>query len=267
MGKRLTKIATRTGDDGTTGLGDGSRTRKDAARIAALGDVDELNCALGVLLAEGLPDDVRAALVTIQHELFDLGGELSIPGHALLAESAVLRLDEWLAHYNAPLPALQEFVLPGGCRAAALAHMARADLPPRGTLGGGAGGSGIRRRGAPVPEPAVRSAVRAGARAQPRERRRRRAVAARVAWGADAGPARPGTPHSSRIAALRRTAPGRCERSPYARAPRAATSLNPPDFDEHAFSMNTAAAAILLAALATPATVGAAEPPIRRCRR
>lgn len=126
MGKRLTKIATRTGDDGSTGLGDGTRIRKDAARIAALGDVDELNSALGVLLAEALPDDVRAALTTIQHELFDIGGELSIPGHAVLTDAAVLRLDELLAHYNAALPALQEFILPGGSRAAALAHVARA---------------------------------------------------------------------------------------------------------------------------------------------
>jgi len=126
MGKRLTKIATRTGDDGTTGLGDGTRTRKDAARIAALGDVDELNSALGVLLAEPLPDEVRHDLTVIQHELFDLGGELSIPGYVLLQEAAVARLDQLLAHYNAALPALQEFVLPGGCRAAALAHVARA---------------------------------------------------------------------------------------------------------------------------------------------
>lgn len=126
MGKRLTKIATRTGDDGTTGLGDGRRTRKDAARIVALGDVDELNSALGVLLAEALPDEVHRDLTSTQHELFDLGGELSIPGYTLLADGAVLRLDERLAHYNAALPALQEFVLPGGSRAAALAHVARA---------------------------------------------------------------------------------------------------------------------------------------------
>lgn len=125
MGKRLTKIATRTGDDGSTGLGDGSRTLKDSPRIEALGDVDELNSALGVLLAETLPADVRDVLVAIQHALFDLGGELSIPGHALVGEAAVARLDEWLAHYNAALPALQEFILPGGSRASALAHVAR----------------------------------------------------------------------------------------------------------------------------------------------
>jgi len=126
MGKRLTKIATRTGDDGSTGLGDGTRTRKDAARIVALGDVDELNSALGVLLAEELPADVRQDLTAVQHHLFDLGGELSIPGYALLADVAVAQLDERLAHYNAGLPGLQEFILPGGCRAAALAHVARA---------------------------------------------------------------------------------------------------------------------------------------------
>jgi len=126
MGKRLTKIATRTGDDGTTGLGDGARTRKDAARIAALGDVDELNSALGVLLTEELPADVRQDLTAIQHQLFNLGGELSIPGYTLLADAAVAQLDERLAHYNADLPGLQEFILPGGCRAAALAHVARA---------------------------------------------------------------------------------------------------------------------------------------------
>ena len=125
MSNRLTQIATRTGDDGTTGLGDGSRVGKDHLRIAALGDVDELNSHLGVLLAEPLPDDVRAVLVVVQHELFNLGGELSIPGFALLKEEAVLRLDDALAHYNAALPRLKEFILPAGARSAALAHVAR----------------------------------------------------------------------------------------------------------------------------------------------
>jgi cob(I)alamin adenosyltransferase len=125
MGQRLTQIATRTGGDGTTGLGDGTRTRKDALRVQAMGDVDELNSGLGVLLAEPLPDDVRALLVVIQHELFNLGGELSIPGYTLVKADAVLRLDEALAQYNAGLPRLAEFILPAGTRSAALAHVSR----------------------------------------------------------------------------------------------------------------------------------------------
>jgi cob(I)alamin adenosyltransferase len=125
MGQRLTQIATRTGDDGSTGLGDGTRTRKDALRVHAMGDVDELNSSLGVLLAEPLPDDVRALLVTIQHELFNLGGELSMPGLELLKADAVARLDEALARHNAKLPKLAEFILPAGTRSAALAHMGR----------------------------------------------------------------------------------------------------------------------------------------------
>jgi cob(I)alamin adenosyltransferase len=125
MAHRLSQIATRTGDDGTTGLGDGSRVPKDDRRIQALGDVDELNSHLGVVLAEPLPDDVRELLVVIQHELFNLGGELSIPGFELLKASAVLRLDEALAHYNSGLPRLKEFILPAGTRSAALAHVGR----------------------------------------------------------------------------------------------------------------------------------------------
>jgi cob(I)alamin adenosyltransferase len=125
MGQRLTQIATRTGDDGTTGLGDGQRVPKDHLRVAAMGDVDELNSQLGVLLAEPLPADVRELLVTIQHELFNLGGELSIPGYELLKTEAVLRLDEALAHYNEQLPRLAEFILPAGTRSAALAHVGR----------------------------------------------------------------------------------------------------------------------------------------------
>jgi cob(I)alamin adenosyltransferase len=125
MGQRLTQIATRTGDDGSTGLGDGSRVPKDHLRVCALGDVDELNSTLGVLLAEPLPDDVRALLVVIQHELFNLGGELSIPGFELLKPDAVLRLDEALSHYNDALPRLAEFILPAGTRSAALAHVSR----------------------------------------------------------------------------------------------------------------------------------------------
>lgn len=125
MGNRLSKIVTRTGDDGTTGLGDGSRVRKDDLRIAAIGDVDELNSQIGVLLCEALPDDVRAALTAIQHDLFDLGGELCMPGHTIVTDAHLARLDGWLAHYNAALPPLKEFILPGGSRAAALAHVCR----------------------------------------------------------------------------------------------------------------------------------------------
>jgi cob(I)alamin adenosyltransferase len=125
MSNRLTQIATRTGDDGTTGLGDGTRVAKDHLRVMAMGDVDELNSSLGVLLAEPLPDDVRELLVIVQHELFNLGGELSIPGYQLLKTEAVLRLDDALEHYNATLPRLKEFILPAGTRSAALAHVSR----------------------------------------------------------------------------------------------------------------------------------------------
>jgi cob(I)alamin adenosyltransferase len=125
MSNRLTQIATRTGDDGTTGLGDGTRVPKSHLRVAAMGDVDELNSGLGVLLAEPLPADVRALLVTIQHELFNLGGELSIPGYELLKMDAVLRLDQALEDHNAVLPRLKEFILPAGTRSAALAHVSR----------------------------------------------------------------------------------------------------------------------------------------------
>jgi len=125
MANRLTQIATRTGDDGSTGLGDGSRVAKNHLRIAAMGDVDELNSQLGVLLAEPLPDDVRELLSVIQHELFNLGGELSIPGYELLKSAAVIRLDLALAHYNADLPRLKEFILPAGTRSAAIAHVGR----------------------------------------------------------------------------------------------------------------------------------------------
>ena len=124
MSNRLTQIATRTGDDGTTGLGDGTRVPKSHQRVAAMGDVDELNSGLGVLLAEPLPGDVRELLGVIQHELFNLGGELSIPGYELLKADAVLRLDQALEHYNAQLPRLKEFILPAGTRSAALVALA-----------------------------------------------------------------------------------------------------------------------------------------------
>jgi cob(I)alamin adenosyltransferase len=126
MAYRLSRISTRTGDDGTTGLADGKRVTKDDPRIEVIGAVDELNSALGLLLSETLPDEVRIVITSVQHALFDLGGELSLPGHVALAESRVTELDAAVERYNAELPPLREFVLPGGTRAAALAHLARA---------------------------------------------------------------------------------------------------------------------------------------------
>lgn len=126
MGHRLTKITTRTGDAGETGLGDGARVGKDSPRVQALGDVDELNSAIGVLLAEDLPEAMRAALQAVQQDLFDVGGELSIPGHRMVSAAQVARLDTQLEAWNAGLAPLKEFILPGGSRAAAAAHLARA---------------------------------------------------------------------------------------------------------------------------------------------
>jgi cob(I)alamin adenosyltransferase len=125
MAHRLSKITTRTGDAGETGLGDGSRVSKSSARVQALGDIDELNSSLGVLLAEELPGEVREALCEVQHDLFDLGGEVSIPGHRLLGEPRVERLERWVEEWNRELAPLKEFILPGGTRAAAAAHFAR----------------------------------------------------------------------------------------------------------------------------------------------
>ena len=125
MGHRLSKIVTRTGDAGTTGLGDGSRVPKDAPRIEAIGAVDELNSVLGVLLAEPLPEAIAACLTDVQHDLFDLGGELSIPGYTVLADAHIDRLEIAVERYNGELPPLKEFILPGGTRAAGLAHVAR----------------------------------------------------------------------------------------------------------------------------------------------
>jgi cob(I)alamin adenosyltransferase len=125
MGHRLSKIVTRTGDAGTTGLGDGSRVPKDAPRIEAIGAVDELNSHLGVLLGEALPGDIVACLVGVQHDLFDLGGELSIPGYSAMTDAHVQRIEDAVETFNAPLAPLKEFILPGGTRAAALAHVGR----------------------------------------------------------------------------------------------------------------------------------------------
>ena len=125
MGNRLSKIYTRTGDDGTTGLGDGSRVQKDSARVTAYGTVDEANSTIGLVQACTLPDDVRELLTKVQHQLFDLGGELCIPGHAAIHDADIERLEARLDHYNDALPPLKEFILPGGGEAAARCHVAR----------------------------------------------------------------------------------------------------------------------------------------------
>lgn len=126
MGYRLSKITTRTGDDGSTGLADGRRVRKHSARITALGEVDELNSQLGAVLCEDLPDDVRQALLQLQHDLFDLGGELALPEHLAVHPAHIARLEAWTQAMNAELSPLTEFILPGGSRAAAQTHVARA---------------------------------------------------------------------------------------------------------------------------------------------
>ena len=125
MGNRLSKIYTRTGDDGTTGLGDGTRVAKDSARVNAYGTVDEANSCIGLLLAADLPDDIRVLLTRVQHQLFDLGGELCIPGHAAIHDADIDALEARLDHYNDALPPLKDFILPGGGEAAARCHVAR----------------------------------------------------------------------------------------------------------------------------------------------
>lgn len=125
MGNRLSKIYTRTGDDGSTGLGDGSRIDKDSARVEAYGTVDEANSAIGLVLAGEVPEAVRSLLVSVQHQLFDLGGELCIPGHAAIDDADVTALERHLDAFNADLPPLREFILPGGGEAAARCHLAR----------------------------------------------------------------------------------------------------------------------------------------------
>jgi cob(I)alamin adenosyltransferase len=126
MGKRLSKIYTRTGDDGTTGLGDGSRVAKDSLRVDAFGTVDEANSAIGVVLScASVPNDIRKMLIEIQHDMFELGGELCIPGHSAITDAFVARLEKDLDALNEDLPALKEFILPGGGQAAAACHLAR----------------------------------------------------------------------------------------------------------------------------------------------
>jgi len=126
MGHRLTKIYTRTGDDGTTGIADGSRIDKDHPRLEAMGDLDELNCAVGLILTHPLPDAVRLGLVDVQHLLFDIGAELSLPDHRAVKDTMVTHLESLLDTFNAELPPLKEFILPGGNPAAASCHLARA---------------------------------------------------------------------------------------------------------------------------------------------
>jgi cob(I)alamin adenosyltransferase len=125
VGNRLSKIYTRTGDDGTTGLGDGTRVAKDSARVNAYGTVDELNSAIGIVLAQALPDRIREVLTQAQHDLFDLGGELCIPGMAMVEDADVERLETMLDAFNDDLPPLKDFILPGGGLAAAHCHLAR----------------------------------------------------------------------------------------------------------------------------------------------
>ena len=173
MGNRLSKIATRTGDKGETGLGDGTRVAKDSARIQALGDIDELNSSIGVLLAEKMPAPLREALLRIQHDLFDLGGEVCIPGHTMVTEAHVVRLDGLLKTHNQRLAPLKEFILPGGTRAAALAHLSRTAC--RRAERSLVVGSALRRRPANVVE-----RRRCGARDRLRRRRGRRDRRSRV---------------------------------------------------------------------------------------
>ena len=147
MGNRLSRIYTRTGDDGTTGLGDGSRVAKDSARVEAYGTLDEANSAIGLILAGEVPDDVRAVLVAVQHQLFDLGGELCIPGHAAIHAADIDRLEQHLDTFNEALPALKEFILPGGGEAGARCHVARTVVRRAERQAGGVGVQAQRFRG------------------------------------------------------------------------------------------------------------------------
>ena len=125
MGNRLSRIYTRTGDNGTTGLGDGTRINKDSLRVEAMGDVDELNAVIGVMLTEQLPESILETLTRVQHDLFDLGGEICIPGHSMVKAERVDALENVLDELNDQLEPLKEFILPGGTRAAAYCHLAR----------------------------------------------------------------------------------------------------------------------------------------------
>ena len=125
MGNRLSRIYTRTGDDGSTGLGDGTRVHKDSTRVEAMGTVDELNAVIGIMLTEPLPETIRTTLTRVQHDLFDLGGEICIPGHVMVKAERIDALEQTLDELNDDLPPLKEFILPGGCRAAAYCHLAR----------------------------------------------------------------------------------------------------------------------------------------------
>ena len=125
MGKRLSKIYTRTGDEGSTGLGDGTRVPKTSPRVEAMGQVDELNSLIGLMMTEALPKEIHQFLMAVQHTLFDLGGELSLPGHKLVSPEQVIAVENILDELNATLAPLEEFILPGGTRAAALCHVAR----------------------------------------------------------------------------------------------------------------------------------------------
>lgn len=125
MGNRLSKIYTRTGDDGTTGLGDGSRVNKDSLRVEAMGDADELNSVLGIMITEGVPDILREPLIQIQHDLFNLGGEICMPGYVILNQNRIDDLEKLIDTLNEKLSPLKEFILPGGTKSAAYCHLAR----------------------------------------------------------------------------------------------------------------------------------------------
>ena len=168
MGHRLSKIYTRTGDDGTTGLGDGTRIPKTGARLWAIGDIDELNCCIGLLIADGVREDLGATLLDIQHDLFDLGGELSIPGSEFTGEAAVAKIEAAIDHYNEDLPPLKEFILPGGSRQDAKLPSRACRVPTRGAQHPDPG----RKRKAEPPiahvhQSTVRSPVRGRARHRP----------------------------------------------------------------------------------------------------
>ena len=200
MGHRLTKIYTRTGDAGTTGLGDGSRVAKNSARVEALGAVDELNSCLGVLLAEPLGADLQALLTEVQHDLFDLGGELSIPGYTAIRPEQVARLEQALDHHNETLEPLKEFILPGGSRRRRLVPPGAHDVPARRAPGRRPCIHRDRFSVFPtVPEPLVGPAVRGEPRAQPARRPGRCPLAPRPGLIA----ARVGDPALSRLAVLR----------------------------------------------------------------